>query len=34
LNNEIKKAVVNEWKQREIMPIDITISEEGVKIEQ
>ncbi|MFX0124939.1 MAG: phosphomevalonate kinase [Candidatus Hodarchaeota archaeon] len=32
-HNEIKKAVVNEWKQRGIMPIDITISEEGVKIE-
>lgn len=33
-HNEIKNAVVNEWKQRESIPIDITISEEGVKMEQ
>lgn len=32
-HNEIKNTVVNEWKQRKIMPIDITISEEGVKVE-
>jgi phosphomevalonate kinase len=32
-HDEIKNVVVNEWKQREIMPIDIAVSEEGVKIE-
>jgi phosphomevalonate kinase len=30
---EVKNAIVNEWKQRGIIPIDITTSIDGVKIE-
>lgn len=33
-HEEIKHAVLNEWEQRGIMPIDIDVSIEGVRIEK